>query len=643
MDKVDDILECPHLGKSDQRESDIVGVGPWVALPVERKHFRGEDHAIVVHSESRNNCGRSTASISQIVRRVTYISSIFLFASPGPTTPSPASLSDYLSFKANPRECESTTSPSFLLGGGLLAAVNAQTYTERYRPQYHFTPAKNWMNDPNGLIYHKGKYHLYFQHNPTGDVWGNMSWGHAVSRDLMHWEELPVALSAFDTPPSGRLSEFFFSGSTVYDKNRSSGFGSRGRAPLVAAYTAYFPNDVTLPNNQTVLGGTQAQSIACSSDDGLTWTEYEGNPVLPLPPAPYEDQWKEFRDPFVFWYEPGDHWVMAVALPQLHIILIYTSDNLKDWKYVSEFGPVNAIGGVWECPSLFPLPVNGKKSDLKWVMVIGINPGAPTFNGASGTQYMVGSFDGETFTGDDDSVYDPASGKANWLDFGPDFYAAATYNGLDNYERVAITWMSDWAYAGVTPTSPWRSAMTVPRALTLEKFNNKLRLMSSPHANLERLERGRPLYSKEWRSIDTSKMDLPVSGKALDITLTFSHGSNSRQLGVNVRASGNDEGAVIGYDFTIQQMFVSRNSPSDDSSFSTLYPGTYFAPLVAENGRVKLRILLDWSSVEVFGGRGESTITAQIFPSDSNTGVSLFSNGDAKNVKIQVEEVSSVW
>jgi beta-fructofuranosidase/levanase len=185
--------------------------------------------------------------------------------------------------------------------------------------------------------------------------------------------------------------------------------------------------------------------------------------------------------------------------------------------------------------------------------------------------------------------------------------------------------------------------MTVPRALTLEKFNGKARLMSAPHANLERLERGRPLYSKEYRSLDTGKMALPVSGKALDITLTFSPGRRSKQLGLNVRATGNDNGTVIGYDFTTQQMFISRNSPGDDSSFSALYPGTYFAPLAAEKGSVKLRILLDWSSVEVFGGRGESTITAQIFPSDSNTGVSLFSNGDARNVKIQVEAVSSVW
>lgn len=237
-----------------------------------------------------------------------------------------------------------------LIFGGFLAFVGAQSYNETYRPQYHFTPAKNWINDPNGLLYHKGQYHMYYQYNPTGDVWGNISWGHATSDDLIRWKEQPIALDAFTTPPSGPLNEFFFSGSAVSDDNNTSGFGNGTRAPLVAMYTSYYPNNITLPGNQSIRAGTQAQSIAYSTDDGLTWTEFAGNPVLPLPPSPYENQWSDFRDPFVFRYDQGGYWVLVVSLAQLHKLLIYTSQDLKTWKHVSEFGPVN---GKFSPTSLF--------------------------------------------------------------------------------------------------------------------------------------------------------------------------------------------------------------------------------------------------------------------------------------------------
>ena len=228
-----------------------------------------------------------------------------------------------------------------LVLGGLLASVGAQSYNETYRPQYHFTPAKGWINDPNGLLYYKDQYHMYYQYNPTGTVWGNISWGHAVSTDLVHWKELAVALDAFTTPPSGALNEFFFSGSAVFDSNNTSGFGNATKGPLVAMYTSYYPNNVTLPGNKSIKALTQSQSIAYSNDDGLTWTEYADNPVLMTPPAPYEDQWENFRDPFIFRYEKGGYWVLMLALSQLHKLLIYTSKDLKNWTHVSEFGPFN--------------------------------------------------------------------------------------------------------------------------------------------------------------------------------------------------------------------------------------------------------------------------------------------------------------
>ncbi|ENH65972.1 Levanase [Fusarium oxysporum f. sp. cubense race 1] len=531
----------------------------------------------------------------------------------------------------------------------LLATACATSYTEDYRPQYHFTPAKNWMNDPNGLIYHKGKYHMYFQYNPTGDVWGNISWGHAVSDDLMRWKELPVALNAFNSP-AGSLKELYYSGSAVSDDALTSGLGDGKRPPLVAVYTSHYTSDMTLPSNKSVRTGQESQSIAFSTDNGLSWTEYPDNPVILEPPSQYADEYLNFRDPFVFWYGPSKHWVMTVSLPKLHKLLIYTSKNLTAWEHVSEFGPVNAVGGQWECPSLFQLPVDGKKSRTKWVMVIGLNPGGPAHAGGSGTQYVVGTFDGTTFTADANNVYDtsaPEDNKslppqANWVDYGPDYYAAATYNGLSNYERVAVAWMNDWAYAVDIPTSPWRSAMSIPRVLTLETVDGRARLIQKPHLNLQTLEGRRMLYKNQWHSTRTGNLTLPVSGKALDITLTFAAGAESKMLGLNVRTDGRTYGTAIGYDFDTNEMFVNRES-SGDSSFSASFPGVYYAPLPIRDGKVKLRILLDWSSVEVFGGHGEETITSQIFPSDSSTGVSLFSVGVVKDVKIEVHSVSSAW
>lgn len=533
------------------------------------------------------------------------------------------------------------------------SAAFAQSYDEPYRPQYHFTPAKNWMNDPNGLVYHEGKYHLYYQYNPTGDVWGNMSWGHAISPDLMHWDEQPVALSAFDSP-AGSLKELYFSGSAVTDTKRTSGWGSRNNPPLVAMYTSYYPENLTLSNGQFVRGGTQAQSIAYSVDDGLTWEQYEGNPVIPEPPSQYADQWKDFRDPFVFWYAPKNHWVMALALALQHKVLLYTSDNLKEWQLVSEFGPFNAVGGVWECPSLTEFHVDGRKDQSKWLLMLGLNPGGPAFPEGSGTQYFVGSFDGTNFTPDEDTIRDPLNGtatgpddtvspQANWADWGPDYYAAVPWNGLPANKHVAVGWMNSWAYADRIPTSPWRSAMSIPRSLALKTLDGKVKLVQQPVSQLKGLERVRPLLQRSWKRLDSGSVDLPITPKTLDLELSFRPGKNSSRLGVDVRASADGARTRVGYDFNTAQMFVDRTA-SGDSSFSDFFRGVSYAPLSADkHGQVKLRILLDWSSVEVFGGQGESTITAQIFPNDSDVEARLVSEGDVENVKLKVLPVGSVW
>ncbi|MCQ9131634.1 GH32 C-terminal domain-containing protein [Streptomyces hilarionis] len=262
-------------------------------------------------------------------------------------------------------------------------AADTPPYSEAYRPQFHFTPEKNWMNDPNGLVYYKGEYHLFYQYNPQGNAWGAMSWGHAVSPDLVHWKELPLALSHDD-------EEMVFSGSAVVDRDDTTGFGTGKNPPMVAIYTSAY-ND----------GGRQAQSLAYSTDRGRTWTKYRGNPVLDIGS-------REFRDPKVQWYAPTKSWLMTVSLSTEHKVRFYSSKNLKDWTLLSEFGPAGATGGVWECPDLFPLAVDGDADHIKWVLVVNINPGG--IAGGSAAQYFIGDFDGQRFTAEDEGPYTPPAG-----------------------------------------------------------------------------------------------------------------------------------------------------------------------------------------------------------------------------------------
>ena len=267
-------------------------------------------------------------------------------------------------------------------------------YDEDFRPQFHYSAKKNWLNDPNGLVYHKGIYHLFYQYNPKGNSWGNMSWGHAVSRDLVHWRELPVAIPQ-TLNAAGDSIEDIFSGSAVVDTNNTSGFGTRTNPPLVAIYTSAYTS------HHPTLAGRQAQSLAYSTDGGRTFTKYAGNPVLDIGS-------NEFRDPKVFWYAPAKEWRMVVVKAVERKVAIYRSANLKQWTHLSDFGPAGAVGGVWECPDLFPLAVDGNPRNVKWVMVVNLNPGS--IAGGSGGQYFVGDFDGTTFTSDDPVTYTPPTG-----------------------------------------------------------------------------------------------------------------------------------------------------------------------------------------------------------------------------------------
>ncbi|MFC8896214.1 GH32 C-terminal domain-containing protein [Streptomyces cinereoruber] len=799
-------------------------------------------------------------------------------------------------------------------------AENSRPYTETYRPQFHFSPEKNWLNDPNGLVWYQGEYHLFYQYNPSGSTWGNMSWGHAVSKDLVRWQELPLAIPHDD-------QEMVFSGSAVVDHDNTTGFGTSANPAMVAIYTSHYKDS-----------GKQAQSLAYSTDRGRTWTKYAGNPVLDIGS-------KEFRDPKVQWHAPTKSWLMTVSLSTEHKVRFYSSKDLKTWRHLSDFGPQGAVGGVWECPDLFPLPVDGDPGRTKWVLVVNINPGG--IAGGSAAQYFVGDFDGTKFTPDDDGSYTPPAGvvvqdfegddygtwrttgtafgdgpvpapapdpsgtngfegkglvdsfhgsdaetgtltsapftvtspylnfkigggrhphvpgsvmgdspapageiladfeqdtygswtatgtafgngpargtlpgqnpvsgqagaglvntflggdattgtltspeftitarhlnllvgggnhpsgseaptavrlvvdgktvrsatgtdseslnwvswdlgdlagktarievvdqntggwghilldqvmlsdtparprstettvnllidgkvvhsatgadsgtldwasfdlrahqgkqatvqivdmntagwghvmadhfvaaaqparsnlqRADWVDYGKDYYAAVSWEDSPDGKRHMIGWMNNWQYGNNTPTSPWRGAQSIPREMALRTVNGRIRLTQQPVSTVASLHG--PLTSVRSTRIAAGSVPLAAGradGKALDIRATFTL-ADAKRFGFKVR-TGQGQETVIGYDRETQELYVDRTR-SGAVDFHRDFPGIQRAPLTPRNGKVELRILVDWSSVEVFGGRGEAVITDQIFPGPDSDGIQLFAEG----------------
>ncbi len=315
--------------------------------------------------------------------------------------------------------------------------ANQINYKEQHRPQFHFSPEKGWMNDPNGLVYFKNTYHLFYQYFPDSTVWGPMHWGHAVSKDLAHWKHLPIALY----PDS---LGYIFSGSVVADKNNTSGFQNGNDGPLVAIFTYH-----DMKKEKASRIDRESQAIAYSNDEGNSWTKYTGNPVI----KNKGDQ--DFRDPKVFWHEASSRWIMPLAVHD-HLE-IYSSPNLISWVKESEFGSADgAHGGAWECPDLFPLKTN--EGIEKWVLIQNIDRGS--ISGGSGRQYFVGDFNGKTF------VNENSPETILWIDYGADNYAGVTWFGIPDSRRIFIGWMSNWDdYATRVPTKNWRSAMTIPREL----------------------------------------------------------------------------------------------------------------------------------------------------------------------------------
>jgi len=488
-----------------------------------------------------------------------------------------------------------------------------ELYHESYRPQFHFTPAKNWMNDPNGPIYYEGEYHLFYQYNPFSIEWGHMSWGHAVSRDLVHWEHLPIALSE----ENGIM---IFSGSTVVDRHNSSGFcqGAEAKTPscLVAIYTGHSEK-------------LETQNLAYSNDRGRTWTKYADNPVVDLHLA-------SFRDPKVFWHEDARQWVMVTVLASQHKVRFFGSADLKHWTALSDFGPAGATWGVWECPDLFPLPVDGDASQTKWVLSINSPRGAA--RGWS-NQYFVGSFDGKTFSPESSTE------KPLWVDYGLDFYASTSFSDLPKSDKrhIWLGWLTNWEFGARMPPDQWRGEQSIPREVKLKRFADGIHLVQEPIVELQVLRARHTIV--ENRSIEAANHLLnskKVRGETLEITAEISSGDAS-EFGLRVR-EGDGEETLIGVDTKKQTLFVDR-SRSSGVSFDEHFPRRDAGPITLVEGKsVKLHIFVDRESVEIFGNDGETVISETIFPKQGSDRIEVYSlGGRARVLKMDVWNLKSIY
>ncbi len=490
------------------------------------------------------------------------------------------------------------------------SAVAQQLYDEPYRPQYHFSPAMHFMNDPNGLVFFRGIWHLYYQYNPLQLVAGHQAWGHATSTDLLHWTNLPIAIPEMTTPPvTGQI----FTGSAVVDANNTSGFfnGVPGGG-LVAIYTLNEPTK-------------EVQNVAYSLDDGTSYIEYNGNPVLDL-------QNPNFRDPKVFWYAPGNRWIMAVALPRAHQVLFYGSPDLKNWSFLSAFGPAGIEGFQYECPNLFQVPVQGT-NDKKWVLVVAINPGAPV--GGSINEYFVGNFDGTTFKADD--------GVARLMDFGKDFYAVQTYNNTPNGDAIEVGWMSNWQYTQDVPTFPWRGVFTVPRFLSLRQNPTQTGdlLVQTPIA-LDSLH-DNTLFIGPATVTPGSPLTISSQGNSSFEFHTTVIGGDKGRLNINIRNAAGEQ-VTVGVDWDHDgQVYVNRgqttgfNNPYFTNDFSTWNSNL--------DQSIELRVLVDRSVLEVFVDDGVKVCTSSFF---MQNGPPTEMQWVAENSPILVEDLEayslkSIW
>lgn len=487
---------------------------------------------------------------------------------------------------------------------GVMAQQRVAEAGEQHRPQFHFSPKEHWMNDPNGMVYYKGVYHLFYQYYPNGTVWGPMHWGHATTKDFFHWQEKPIALY----PDS---LGYIFSGSIVVDEQNTSGLGKDGKAPLVAIFTHHDPK-----LEEKKVNTFQNQSIAYSLDEGNTWIKYPGNPVLSNPGI------IDFRDPKVMWYEAGKKWVMTLATKDR--ITFYSSKNLKEWKKESEFGnDLGAHGGVWECPDLFPMEHNGK---TVWVLLVSINPGGP--NGGSATQYFTGNFDGRMFI--------PNSKAEKWLDYGTDNYAGITWSNTGK-RKIFIGWMNNWQYAQLVPTKNWRGAATIARDLSLEQTAGDFYLRSVPVKEMN--AHLRPVYKKQSLTFN-KEIELSAYAKNLQGRLKLDFTFNTLNSIEIVLSNKTGQRLLIGYDSKTKTYYIDRTN-SGASDFEKGFAKKHTAPRIAKSANAKVSLILDVASAELFADDGLTVMTDIFFPKSLVDSVRISGNGNQKITNLAISAIPS--
>jgi fructan beta-fructosidase len=452
---------------------------------------------------------------------------------------------------------------------------------------YHFSPPSGWMNDPNGLIYFEGEWHMFYQHLPEGET--RQHWGHAISRDLLHWEHLPIALYPDEL---GSI----WSGSVAVDEHDTSGFfaGDRG---LVAAFTHQVET-------------AQRQSLAFSCDRGRTWTKFSGNPVL-VSSSP------DFRDPKIFWHAPIGQWVMVVTAGNR--VQFYHSADLKSWTFASSYG-----GGwipdnwVWECPDLFALPLDGDENNQRWVLnasfiIPGDIEGRP---GASKMRYFIGQFDGRQFipsSADNQPGGYPTS-------YGADDYAGITFANPPDNERIFLAWMNHWDYAWPAHHQGKSEMMTLPRRLALRRTPRGLRLFQQP---ITPFLKARPV----WEDMPLAEENLAWAegtAEAFALEAEFEAGAAS-EFGIRLRKGGVNQ-TIIGYDAARKTVFVDRTR-AGDASFHNQFAARHEAPLSLTAGRLRLQVFVDTNSVEVYANEGEVVLNDLIFPGPNCQGLEAFARG----------------
>ncbi len=494
---------------------------------------------------------------------------------------------------------------------------------EPFRPVYHFTPSFGWMNDPNGMVYKDGVYHLFYQYNPYGSMWGNMHWGHTVSRDLVNWEQQPVALER-DT--MGHI----FSGSSVVDKNNTAGFGE---GAIVAFYTSASDKN------------GQIQCLAYSTDNGKSFTKYQNNPIL----TPF-DGLRDFRDPKVFWYEPQKKWVMIVSADKE--MRFYSSSDLKDWTYMSCFGEGYGIQpNQFECPDFFELPVDGNPDKKKWVMIVNVNPGC--MFGGSATEYFVGDFDGTKFTCDTPKEY------TKWMDWGKDHYATVTFSNTGD-RVIAMPWMSNWQYANIVPTKQFRSAQGLPRELSLYSEDGHIYMASTPVEELSTLRNGTSnklepfkvegkhdageLIADNRGSYELHVSINPLNAKKAGFTLKNSIGEN-----VKIYLDLADKKLVMDrvnsglVDFGEKSAPHAKENHDNRKTNAINYVNDFALATwgkLPTDKKYDFRIFVDKCSVEIFLNGGKVAMTNLVFPTEPYTQWEFF--GEGGTFEVEAAEVYGI-